>query len=149
MAKLKRTYADDSTTCTKGKTKQELIPKMEYDAGRVLAFMAANGLVANPAKTSLLVLNQKKRLEEPLKLMIGNEAVKQESSAKLLGLTFDDDLNWETQIYGKGGLITSLNSRLYLIKRLKNVLNKEALLKVVDGIFMSKVRYGLQLLGKV
>jgi hypothetical protein len=35
-----------------------------------------------------------------------------------------------------------------LIKRLKNNLNKDALLKIVDGLFTSKIRCGLQLLGK-
>ena len=47
------------------------------------------------------------------------------------------------------GVIPSLNSRLYLIKRLKNHLNADRLKKVADGIWTSKLRYGLQLYGKV
>ena len=54
-----------------------------------------------------------------------------------------------TDHYGTGGLISSLNQRLFLIRRLKNSINKEQLVKVANSIFMSKIRYGLQLLGTV
>ena len=43
----------------------------------------------------------------------------------------------------------ALNSRLYIIRRLRNHLSMKSVLKVVDGIFNSKIRYGLQLYGKV
>ena len=43
----------------------------------------------------------------------------------------------------------SLNRRLYTIRRLRNHLSNEALMKLVDGLFMSKISNGLQLLGKV
>ena len=75
--------------------------------------------------------------------------VKRESSAMLLGIQFQDDLKWKTQIFGKGGVLSSLNSRLYILRRMRNHLSKQAILKMVDGIFVSKIRYGLQLLGKV
>ena len=43
----------------------------------------------------------------------------------------------------------SLNRRLFTIRRLRNHLNDASLLKLVDGIFTSKIHYGIQLLGKV
>ena len=43
----------------------------------------------------------------------------------------------------------SLNRRLFTIRRLQNHLSNASLLKLVDGIFTSKIRYGLQLFGKV
>ena len=43
----------------------------------------------------------------------------------------------------------SLNRRLFIIRRLRNHLRNSSLLKLVDGLFMSKIRYGLQLVGKV
>ena len=60
-----------------------------------------------------------------------------------------DDLGWNTHIEGKGGLIPSLNSRLFLIKRLNKCVNKKALKQIADSIFNAKIRYGLPLLGKV
>ena len=111
--------------------------------------MASNGLVANPKKTSFVIFNQKARKDEIISIKIGNDLVCQEKSAKLLGLTFDSNQGWQTQIYGPGGVIMSLNKRLFIIRRLQNHLSNDSLLKLVDGIFTSKIRYGLQLLGKV
>jgi hypothetical protein len=75
--------------------------------------------------------------------------VLQESDAKLLDMTFQDNLKWKAHITGKGGLISSLNQRVFIIKKLRNHLNKSALSKVAESLFTSKLRYSLQLLSKV
>ena len=54
----------------------------------------------------------------------------------------EDSNSWK----GRSHLIPT--SRFYIIRRLKSHLSTTALLKLVDGLFMSKVRYGLQLYGK-
>ena len=38
---------------------------------------------------------------------------------------------------------------IILIRRLKNSIGPSALLKIAHGLFLSKLRYGLQLLGQV
>ena len=92
--------------------------KLEEDARNVLQFMASNGLKANPSKTTLMLLNGKNK--EPMTITVGESIVTQEKTAKLLGIQIDDDQKWTSQITGTGGVIPSLNSRLYLLKRLKN-----------------------------
>ena len=87
--------------------------------------------------------------EEEICIKIGKEKISRVSNAKLLGVTFDEDLKWNTQVFGKGGVISCLNQRLYVLRRLKNFINLESLKKVANSIFVSKIRYGLQLLGKV
>ena len=64
-------------------------------------------------------------------------------------LTFDSNQGWISQIYGPGGMIMALYRRLFTIRRLRNHLNATSLMKLVDGLFISKSRYGLQLMGKV
>ena len=49
----------------------------------------------------------------------------------------------------KGGVIPSLNQRLYRIKRLKNQVNYDRLRKIAESIWTLRLRYGLQLYGKV
>ena len=107
-----------------------------------------NGLVANPKKTALVFLNLKQK-GDPITITIGGETITQTASAKLLGITFDDDLKWNSQIHGKGGLVSSLNQRLFGIRRLKNSLKYEGLKKVADSLFISKLRYGLPLMGQI
>ena len=64
-------------------------------------------------------------------------------------MKFEDNQNWREHVQGKNGVISVLNSRLYLIRRLKRQLNQENLKKVAESIYTSKTRYGLQLMGKV
>jgi hypothetical protein len=99
--------------------------------------------VANPSKTTLLMMNKKD--EEIVRIKVGESYIEQESVAKLLGILVDDEMGWKEQVNGKGGVISALNQRTYLIKRLRNHINPERLRKVVDSIWTSKLRYGLQL----
>ena len=116
---------------------------LEEDAMNVLKFMASNGLVANAAKTALIFMNissksnKEEANEEPLTIKIGNQIVKQESSTKLLGIILDDDQKWSSQI---NKLISSLNSRLFLIKRLNNYISKDRLKKIADSLYQSKIK---------
>ena len=90
--------------------------------------MASNGLIANPKKTSLVILNHRKGTlpnQEKITVKIGKDLVTQDESAKLLGLTFNEKQKWTNQINNKGGVIPSLNKRMFTIKRLTNHLNKK------------------------
>ena len=126
----------------------EIIPKLEEDGENVLKYMASNGLVANPSKTALLFLNNKSK-EEQIKISIGPATITQEKSAKLLGMTLDDSQSWSTHFYGKGGVLSALNQRLFTLRRMKQQLLPAGLKKVAESLFNSKVRYGLQICGKI
>ena len=117
--------------------------KLEEDAEEILKFMASNGLVANPSKTTLIVMNKKG--EQPMKVKVGETYVKQEHTAKLLGVQVDDEMGWKEQVLGKGGVISALNQRTHLIRRLRNHITPEKLRRIVDSLWTSKLRYGLQL----
>ena len=77
---------------------------------------------------------------------IGNAEVIQEHNTKLLGVILDDDQKWSSHI---NKLISSLNSRLFLVKRLSNHISKNRLKKIADSLYTSKIRYGIELLGNV
>ena len=147
---LVTTNADDTSTSISHLLISEVKRMLEEDALNVLKFMASNGLVANPAKTALLFLNQKKSEKSEIQsVKIGEITIDQVSVAKLLGVQIDDDQSWTTQITGTGGMIPSLNSRLFIIKRLSAAISRNRLHRIVDSLYTSKLRYGLQLLGKV
>ena len=123
---------------------------LEEDSQNLLRFMASNGLVANPSKTAFMVLNlNKEEKNAPITIRIGNENVLAEDSAKLLGISIDNNQKWHTQINGTGGTISSLNSRLFMLRRLARVISKDRLKKIADSLYTSKLRYGIQLFGKV
>ena len=88
--------------------------------------MASNGLVVNPSKTALLLLNLKIK-GDPIEFKIGNATITQENNAKLLGMTLDDTQCWSTHFYGKGGVFSALNQRLFILRRLKCIYSQLAL----------------------
>jgi hypothetical protein len=140
-------YTDDTSSSCNDVDIKVVMTKLEEDAEEILKFMASNGLVANPTKTNFIVLNNKEK--EPLKLKVGKCEIEQERKAKLLGIEIDDDQGWTSHVYGKGGLLASLNQRLFMIKRMTNHVKRSKLKKIVDSIWTSKLRYGLQLFAEV
>ena len=143
-------YADDTSISVSHRILAKIIEMLEEDAQNILEFMASNGLVANASKTAFMVLNHKQDLtKSPITINIGTSKVKAESSAKLLGMALDSNQKWNSQIKGDGGTINALNSRLYLLRRIGRAVDKNRLKKVADSLYTSKLRYGVQLFGKV
>ena len=89
--------------------------------------------MANPTKTIPLIINNK--YEGLVQVTVGNATVSQEKTSKLLGVKIYDDMNWNEKVYGKGGLISSLNQRTHLIRRLRNHIGGEKLRKIVDSLW--------------
>ena len=106
--------------------------------------MSSNKLVANATKTTLLLLNLKG--EQDVTIKVGNVVIKQEKSAKLLGMNMTDDQHWIKHI---NLTISALNKRYFLICRMKNKINNKSLRILANSIFNSKMRYGIHLCGKV
>ena len=72
--------------------------------------MASNGLVANAGKTAFILLNVKNMDNSEVELKIGETLIKGQSSAKLLGMKFEDNQKWREHVQGKNGVISALNS---------------------------------------
>ena len=94
--------------------------KLEADANCILNFMASNGLVANQAKTVFMILNEKRSSKtiNPRQIKVGDMWINQSVSSKLLGMEISDNQDWQDHFHGAKGLLSSLNQRLFAIKRL-------------------------------
>ena len=127
--------------------KAEIKQRLEEDANQVLQFMASNGLIANQAKTEFMVLNEKDKNSLVLKsLTVGNAVIERTKHTKLLGVIIEESQEWTEHFKT---LKTSLNQRLWVIRRIARQLPKSKLMTVVHSLWMSKLRYGLQLCIKV
>ena len=143
-------YADDTESSCKDKDEQVVMRKLEEDATNILEFMASNGLVANPTKTVFMMLNNKKKENEGTrKITVGDHQIQESKSTKLLGMQIDNDQKWKSHFCGKGGLLSALNQRLFMVKRMSNHISKKNLHRIVDSLWTSKLRYGLQLCTEV
>ena len=113
----------------------------------ILEFMASNGLVANQSKTEFLLLNEKENDPVGLKeVKVGNTMVQRTNETRLLGVIIEDSQEWSSQVKK---LKSSLNQRLFVIRRVARQLPKHKIMNVVHSLWMSKLRYGLQLCSEV
>ena len=110
--------------------------------------MASNGLVADPSKTEFIVLINKQK-EHCKKIIVGKAEVPKTGRVKLLGIKMDNDQKWNSHFWGKKELIQVLNQRMFAIRRITNHIPKDKVRHVINSIWMSKLRYGLQLTHKV
>ena len=105
--------------------------------------MASNGLVANPSKTVFMILNQKRKMDDPiLNIKVGDTMISQEEKTKLLGIIIEENQQWTAHFKQ---LNNALNSRLFQIRRVKNQIPRRCIMKIVQSLWFSKLRYGLQL----
>ena len=140
-------FADDTETDFSSKEKSEIKVSLEEDANYVLDFMASNGLVANQLKTEFLVLNEKNKEDGILhQIKVGGTQIERTDSTKLLGINIDDAQDWSNHYKS---LKNALNQRLFIIRRVQRQLPKEKIMSIVHSLWVSKLRYGLQLCTKV
>ena len=145
-------YADDISTSVKGKTLEEIIKNLKEDADTILSYMASNGLVTNAAKTVFMILNKTRRDAEneiAKSIIVDGTEIKASPSTNLLGMTIQENQGWTEHFNGNKGLIGALNKRTYAIRRIANQIPKKNVIKVVQSLWMSKLRYGLQLCNTV
>ena len=59
------------------------------------------------------------------------------------------DLSLITKELKQSVTISNLNSRLFMLRRLARVISRDRLKRLSDSLYTSKIRYGIQLFGKV
>ena len=107
--------------------------------------MASNGLVANQSKTEFLVLNSKKN-DTLNNIKVGNTMVSRTNNTKLLGIVIEDSQEWHLHFKS---LKNTLNRRLFVIRRVASQMPKNKIMSIVHSLWVSKLRYGLQLCSRV
>ena len=137
------TYADDTSTDASSKEVNEVITKLEEDAETILQFMASNGLVANPQKTTFMLLGKEKGEKQ---VKVGDVMIAQSETAKLLGMVIDEKQKWKPHVET---LVKTLDKRLFTLRRIEGKISDKGLKKVADSLWSSKMRYGLQLYQEV
>ena len=141
-------YADDTSSYVASDNIESAVRKLEEDAVNILSFMASNGLVANAAKTEFVVFGGAAD-REPFSVRVGDVLVQESETVKVLGVTLNRSLSWRDHLFGPGGVYSTIQQRLLLLRRLLNQMPRNSLLPIVDGLIMSKIRYALALFGRI
>ena len=76
---------------------------------------------------------------------IGGEnitSLKENESEKSLGMQVSNEFNWKLHV---DKLMTELNKKIGLIRRIRNRVPRRKLIMIAEAIFSSKIRYGIAL----
>ena len=134
-------YADDTSSTLAHSDVEVLLKSCEEEAQKMLDFMSINRLKANDDKTGIVII-RKNKSDDTLTIKIGSEDIVEKNSQKLLGITVDKNLKWESHIKN---LVRKLNFRLFTLRRIKEKIPNSLLKSVAEAIFMSHIRYALPL----
>ena len=82
--------------------------------------------------------------------LINGNNVEIKESEKLLGVIIDENLNWNSHIYGNNdseGLLINLSQKICHLNRLSHICDSKTLLNIANGIFMSSLSFAMPLWG--
>ena len=115
----------------------------------MLKFMASNCLSANKNKTGFMMIRNGRAPPTSIGVSVGGEYIRELPHHKILGITVNNTLTWDDHVYGKGGVLSSVNKRIGALKRLSYSIPSEYLARISNSIVTSKLCYGLEIYGSV
>ena len=157
-------YADDDTDTVSDKEPEQLQAKIQAKADNSTKWYADNGMVCSGEKTKLLIISTKElrrskltSVNKSVNISVCGKSISESKSERLLGLTIRNDLSWADHLYGNGlsgkdktiGLLSQLSQRVGILKKLKHFTRPNQFSSISNGIFTSKMTYGIQVFGNV
>ena len=110
-------FADDNTLYSCSNSLETVISDLEVDISNVLDWLRVNQLVANPAKFQLMFLGN---INQKLCFEINGETIHATESVKLLGVTIDNKLKFNTHI---NNMCKSANQKVNALYRFRKYTN--------------------------
>ncbi|XP_026471577.1 uncharacterized protein LOC113375843 [Ctenocephalides felis] len=140
-------YADDIFIYCSGVSMEECKKKIQDSLNKVSAWLNANNLSLSPTKSEAIIFSRHRKPLNSLVLNIGNMQVKLCGSIKILGVTFDKNMSFQTHIRE---VVKKSEKGLNIIKRLSGTkwgAHPTSLISVYKAIVRSHIDYGCQIYG--
>lgn len=137
-------YADDITVLIKCENINTYEKEINDTLNRITKWLRNNNLNINVKKTKFIQFSNINMKKIPIKIKYNNEIVEEIESIKFLGIMYDRHCNWKSHI----NMISSkLDKFIYAIRRLRQIVSKEAAISAYHGYVSSVLSYGLILWG--
>ncbi|KAB0799383.1 hypothetical protein PPYR_07263 [Photinus pyralis] len=138
-------YADDSNFLVTGTTIEHIRHKLCALYKTILDWAELNGLKVNKEKTAFILFRSLRSKIGSIEALPLNELlVNATDNCKLLGLYFDQLLNWSTQI---DFLCSKLSKLCYALKVASSHCSTDILKNMYYGYFYSTLKYGIMFWG--
>ena len=126
-------YADDNTPYRTGKNPEDVISKLEKSSKSIFEWFENNGMKANPDKCHLLVSKN-----ENVEANINENRISNTRFEKLLGVTFDNQLNFNHHI---SKISKTASNELHALARVSDYINENKKRKLFNSYFSSQFNY--------
>ena len=113
-----------------------VIIKLERDLQGLLEWYTANGMSANPSKFQIPFLGLKGK--NKLCLNINGQLIPSSEHVKLLGVTIDNALKFDTHVHG---ICKKANHKMHAIGRLRPYLGKDKSKLLLNEVVLSNFSY--------
>ena len=130
-------YADDNFIIRWEKVLSKLITSMEKSLEAITKWLKKSGLKVNESKTELCLFHRSSQTKVILK--ISNNEIKSLDNMNVLGIIFDNKLNWNDHV---AKTISKANSALHCIRLIKFYFDPHELLNIITAYFYSILYYG-------
>ena len=88
-------YADDNSTYDSGNSIDEIISSLQESVEKLFQWFSHTQMKENTYKCHLIVSS-----DEPTEIRIGESLIKNSTCEKMLGVKFDNKLNFDTHVKG-------------------------------------------------
>lgn len=111
-------------------------------------YMDANNLALNPEKTQIFVITKKPELRKEIELKVGDKIIQHKRTINILGITVNDQLNWNDHILqGPKSLASQIKNRTNILRKLVKITPLKFAKLLANGLIMAKIQYAIQLWG--
>ena len=134
-------FADDATLHTPDKDIDSVNGRLQQSLNDISDWCQQNSMVINPVKTECMVVatRQKHQLKPlTLNLSIKNQPIAQVTEHKLLGVTIDNQLKWESHITR---VCKAVSRNLFLLSKLKPYVDANSRLMFYNAHIKSHIDY--------
>ncbi len=145
-------FADDTQIETAGYDVNTIVEELNQDLENVSVWLSANKLTLNKTKTEYMIIGSNRRVNHiniTPNIFIKDREINRVKTTKSLGIMIDETLSWNAQV---DQITKKVNSGLSILKRLRDILDYQTLIKIYLSIIQPHFDYCSQIwgcLGKV
>ncbi len=129
-------YADDNTICCRGSNVNDIKTNIECQTEIFIQWYHKNYMKVNAEKFQAIIFGINNGNE--VSFMIDNNDIMAQKEAKLLGVTFDNKLLFDTHI---SDICRKAGKQLSVLKRMSNVLNRDGKQLLYNTFIFSNFNY--------
>ena len=136
MTEYYTAYADDSYVITYGETLELATKRAEDIAQRHISELEKLGMRVNESKTEVMTFHKNSLLKATLK--IGTSKIKSAPTMRILGILFDDRLNWKQHV---NEVVNKATIKLNVIKHMRKFFTSKQFANVITSQIFSRAYY--------